>query len=147
MGYASTSEVQSDFKNTEFTTTSNVTIADVEGMIIEADALIDSYLGQKFVVPITGGAQALALVKLFSRTLVADRIKGILEVKQATSKDAIQNVRSGLSTADVLKLLAQIRDDKMTLAGAEEQLINGGLYSFNSANNITPIFKKEERQW
>ena len=147
MSYTTALEVQSDFKNMTFGSTGNITSADVDQFIVEADALIDSYLGNRYVTPVLGNAVALALLKLFSRTLVADRIRGILEVKQAMNRDANQSVRGGLTTKDVLAQLKAIRDRESILPGAEELASGGGFYSNNAANDIEPVMKKDEKQW
>ncbi len=147
MAYCTSAEVEADFKDLPFSTTTNVKTADVEQFITEADALIDSYVGMKYVVPVTASASALALLKLYSRSLVADRIKNILEVKQATNKDANQNVRSGLSTSDVLKLLKAIGAGEVTLAGATELASSGGFFSNNYADSVAPVMEKDTKQW
>lgn len=148
MAYCSAAEVASDFKDIEFTSSTNVTATDVAGFITEADALINTYLGRRYAVPVTGSyTDALALLKLYSRALVADRIRGIMEVKQATNKDGNQNVRSGLNAKDIIKLLTDLRDDVTDLPGVPKLVTNGGFYSNNAANNVKPVMQKGTKQW
>lgn len=146
MAYTTFAEVAAEFKQQTFDATSNVTDSDVSQFIVEADALIDSYVGMKYTVPVTAGA-GLNLLKMLSRNLVANRVKGILEVKQETSRDANQNVRSGLSTPEILKILSNIRDGNLSLEGATSLIGAGGFYSYNYANSVEPVFKKDEKQW
>lgn len=152
MAYASPSEVASDFKDITFlaaaaTPTSLVTSEDVTQFIVEADALINSYLGMRYETPVTANSEALALLKLYSRSIVAERIRGILEVKQATNTQANQDVRRGLSMKDILTLLKDLKDGKTLLPGADLLTPTGPFYSKNYANNVKPVFKKSERQW
>ncbi len=147
MAYCTYTEVEADFKDTTFTTTTNVKIADVTQFIVEADALINSYVGMRYSVPVTAGADALSLLKLYSRSLVANRIRSLLEVKQEKNTDANQNVRSGLSTANVLKLLEQIKNDEIKLDGATLLSSSSGFYSYNYENDIEPDFEKDCKEW
>lgn len=147
MSYCSSAEIEADFKDITFTTTTLVKAADVTQFIVEADALINSYIGMKYVVPVSGGMEALALLKLYSRTIVSERIKGLMEVKQAKNTDGNQNVRTGLSVRDVLKLLADIRDSKTELIDAVKLTPSGLFYSNNYANSEEPIMLKNTKQW
>lgn len=148
MPYSTNAEVQADFKQMEFTTESNVTATDVDQFILESDALINAYVGQRYVVPVTAGTSALALLKLFSRSLTACRVKAILEAKQQTSKGADQNVRTDLlSYRDVIKELEKLRDGEIALDGATPLVVGGGFYNNNVANCVQPVIRKDEKQW
>lgn len=146
MAYSSQDEVASDFKDISFTADTNVTSDDVDQFIVEADALINSYAGVRYVTPVTTG-EGLNLLKMFSRNIVANRIKSIMEVKQATNKDAVQNVRSGLSTADILKQLDLIRTGDLILVGADLWGSNAGFVSSNYENDVKPQFHKDCKEW
>lgn len=147
MAYATYLEIQSDFKDTEFSATTNVTIADVEGFVVEADALINSYVGSVYEVPV-GSGDGLNLLKLLCRSLVAGRIKTILEVKQEQSKDANQSVRGVLlSVSQVMTILKDLQAKRLVLDGAESLASGGGFFSSNASNDIEPVMKKDTRQW
>lgn len=144
--YTSTTEIQSDFKSAAFTTSSLVTIATVDGFIAEADALINAYVGSVYQTPLTTG-EGLNLLKMLSRSLVSGRIKKILEVKQDKNADANQSVQGVLlSPTQVMKILADIRDENIVLAGAT-RLSSSDFYSNNAANDICPVAKKDDKQW
>lgn len=149
MAYSLNTDVAIEFKNMTFTLTSFVTTADVDTFITQMDALIDSYVGAKYVVPITADASALALMQLFSVTLVADKIKKILEVKQDTNKDANQDVRGAYGTREVMSALLAIKKGEMVVSGAT--LIAGSgsgvIFSNNIANEVEPEFEKSLEQW
>ena len=147
MAYCTSLNVQADFKNMTFTASTLVTSDDVTQFIVEADALINSFIGMKYETPVTAGTSALELLKLFSRTIVADRIKKIIEVKQSTSSSANQDVRGAYSTRDVMKMLMQIKDGDLKLSGATPLVSNGGFYSKNYLEDILPVFEKDEKQW
>lgn len=148
MSYCAVADVQNDFKAVVFTTTSFVTIAAVTQFIVEADALINSYVAQRWVTPITADATSLALMSLFSRTLVADRVRGILANKQQTNTDANQQVKSdGFSAKNVMDALNKIKNGEMQLTGATLALQGGGFFSNNYDQSIQPVLQKDVRQW
>lgn len=148
MAYATYTEIEADFKDTAFTTTSNVKAADVTQFIVEADALINAYVGARYVVPVSGSGDGLNLLKLLSRSLVAGRIKKILEVKQEKNTDANQNIVGVLlSPTQVMKILNDIKNDELNLDGAVLLSSDNGFYSNNVANDVCPVMKKDEKQW
>lgn len=148
MAYTSKTEIEADFKDLTFTSTSNVKTADVTQFIVEADALINAYVGSVYVVPVTASGEGKNLLKLLSRSLVAARIKRIMEVKQEKNPDPEQNVLGVLlSPSAVMKILKDIQSGAMVLAGAELLSSGGGFYSNNAANDVEPVIKKSDRQW
>ena len=148
MSYTTFSEVEGDFKDTEFTATSNVLDSDATQFIVEADALINAYVGTVYVAPVVTPGEGLNLLKLLSRSLVVNRIKRVLEVKQIKSEDANQNIVSVLlSVAQVMKILTDIQNKDLFLSGAVALIAGAGFYNNNVANSIEPVIKKDERQW
>jgi phage gp36-like protein len=148
MAYSTSSDVSGDFKNLTFASgTGFITSEDVDAFILEADALINSYVGQKYSVPVTASASALALLKLFSRTLVADRIKKILEVKQVQNTSANQEVRGAFSTKDVLSQLEKIAKGQISLDGATPLVSGGPFFSNNASECVEPTFHKDCKEW
>ncbi len=148
MSYCAVADVQADFKALTIGAGTNVSTAAVTQFIVEASALIDGYVGQRWVTPITADASALALMSLFCRTLVADRIRGIIANKQQTNTDANQAVKSdGYSVKNVMQSLNDIRLGNMQLTGATLILSNAGFVSRNYNANETPVFHKNRKQW
>ena len=148
--YCEVSDIEANFKDLAFTNQTNVTIEDVESFILQADGLINTHIGAKYLVPITTGDMTLAMLKLFSVTLVSDRVKAILEVKQSTNNQANQDIRgTGLTTSKVLEMLKKIASGDMPLLDQTLIANNGqGLfYSNNYSNNVTPQFKKDVESW
>lgn len=148
MAYATNAEIEADFKDSTFTTTSNVKTADVTQFIVEADALINSYVGTVYTAPVSASGEGLSLLKLLSRSLVAARIKRIMEVKQEKNADPNQNIVGVLlSPTAVMKILKDIQERNIALAGAELLVSSGGFYSNNDSNDIAPVVEKDTKQW
>lgn len=147
MSYCTFTDIESDFKGIVFAPGQMVTDTAVTQFIAEAAAYINSYVGSRYVIPIAD-TEGLALMSLFARTLVSDRIRGILSNKQATNVDANQNVKAqGMSTSDVIKALTAIRDGITPIPGATLILANAGFFSNNQANNEQPRFQKNVKSW
>lgn len=147
MAYTTVAEIQADFKSMTFSPTSNVTDSAVTEFIVEADSLINSYVGTVYVVPVTTG-DGLNLLKLLSRSLVSARIKRIMEVKQDKNPDPSQNVLGVLlSPTAVMKILTDIKSQTAALAGAVLLAASGGFFSANVSNDVCPRMKKDEKQW
>ena len=148
MAYTTAIEVQGDFKDTTFSTTSNVTTANVDQFIVESDSLINSYVGTVYTVPVTTPGDGVNLLKLLSRSLVTARIKAVLQVKQDTNNDANQSIVGVLlSPTAVMKILKDIQNKDLSLTGAEALTSGAGFYSHNVADSIESVMKKDERQW
>ncbi len=147
MAYTTYAEIEADFKEIAFTTTSTVKAADVTAFIVEADALINAYVGTVYTVPVASG-DGLNLLKLLCRSLVAARIKRIMEVKQEKNPDPSQNVLGVLlAPSAVMKILKDLQDKKLTLEGATLLSTGGGFYSNNVANSVEPVVTKDGREW
>lgn len=149
MSYCAVADVQADFKNMDFSISGSfITSATVTQFIKEADALINSYVGQRWVVPITGDTSSLALMSLLSRTLVSNRVRSILENKQITNTDANQNVKGkDFGVKDVMAMLISIKAGEVQLTGASLLLASAGFYSNNQANNVPNKFHKGRKEW
>jgi hypothetical protein len=149
MGYCQVSDVQADFKTYVFNSTSVISSTTVTGFINEASALIDSYVGGRYQTPITG-TQSLLLMSLYCRALVVSRIQGITEIKQQTNITANQTgggQSAGLTVAQVLKNLSDIRDNNTLLSDATLKVAGAGFYSNNYEQGVNPRFRKNRRQW
>lgn len=147
MGYCTVSDLAGDFKATTFSSTSMITDTTVAQFITEASALIDSYVGARYVVPVTG-TSSLSLMSLYCRTLVADRVRGILANRQQTNTDANQQVKSdGFSVKDVIKALQDIKDGVTTLVDGTLINATASFYSNNNQCGVNPRFRKNSRQW
>ncbi len=151
MAYSASADIQADFPSVTFSddAASKVKLANIPSYIADADALIDSYLATRYTVPVTGNATAVNLLRFYSRSLVSDKIKGLLEIKQATNQATNQNVRTGLSTKDIIKILEDYRDGTAVLPGAElgNPLVAAATFSSGGIGSQTTRFVKDEEQW
>lgn len=151
MAYAEIADIESNFKDLTFAQDKFITPTDVEGFITQAEGVINTYLGMRYLVPVASGEQTLNLLKLFVVTLVSERVKGILEVKQGTNSGANQNVKSekGFTSKDVMEMLKKISTGDMPLTDQTLLAGNGAgvFYSNNYSNNVTPVFKKDVETW
>lgn len=147
MGYATLENVQSEFKDMVFTSTTTVTDADVNEFLAEADAYINSTLSKRYEVPIAESyADARLILRMYSRLLVAERVRKILAVKQETNSGANQQVRGMMSTADIIKDLKSYADGEKDLTGVDS---NSGQNPFSATAGfgVEPVFKKDKVQW
>lgn len=150
MAYSEVTDIQKDFPSVIFddVATSKVKLADIPEYIDDADALIDSYLAARYVVPVVA-TTALGVLRFYSRSLVSDKIKGLLEIRQQSNDRANQNVRTGLSTKDVIKILEDYKNGKSVLPGAELAFpdINSSTFAKGGTGIKTQRFYKDEEQW
>lgn len=147
MGYCSNADVGAEFKKIDITASTLVTTDDISAFIVEADQIINSYVRQRYTLPIVD-ADGLVLLKFICRTLVAERVKGILRSKQAQNTTANQDTRdSSFSKTDLLKMLTQIAKGEIALGNAASAVSGGPFKSYNVANSVEPVFEKDTRQW
>jgi hypothetical protein len=148
LAYTTRLEIQADFKDAVFNATSLVRSADVDQFIVESDALINSYVGKVYTVPVVVAGAGKDLLKFLSRSLVAARIKRILEVKQEKNTDPNQNIVGVLLAPNVVMgILRDIQKQNIALEGATPLTSGGGFYSSNVSNSVEPVIKKDEKQW
>lgn len=149
MGYCSVEDIQAEFKQITFDRTTLVTIEKVNQFIVEADAVVNSYISKRYAVPITQDASSVSLMRLYSRTIVRDRVRAILSVKQSGGNTSANSDVRGVefSTRDVMSALRDLQTSKTALTGATLLVTGGAFSSFNVDHSIGPIFQKGKRQW
>jgi phage gp36-like protein len=144
--YSTAAQIESMFKDVNFgNKNSKVTSAEVGVFITEADALIDSYVGQKYVVPVTG-TSSLALMQKLSRMLVTHQVKLILQTKDA-DPEVNQSTHGGTLESQALKVLKAIAEGTAVLSDATPVDSGGGVASYNVTNSIDYTFKVDTDQW
>lgn len=149
MAYSTSAQIQGEFRSISFGADTAITTSEVSEFIAEADALIDSKVGLRYLVPIDSGdsPKAFLIMRMISRKLVAYRIKDILAVKDAVDPQTNQNVRGDLSRKDLLQMLEDIAKGKMILEDATVASTQQGLSSFAVENCEEQFFKKNTDQW
>lgn len=143
--YCQLSDIQSDFGDIEFSSTSKVTDTKVDELIVSESNYIDSYISSKYAVPVIelDSPSAFALLKRICIFRVSDRIRNILEIK--TGNDNInQDVKGQSRTpSDDLK---KIIDGKLRLIDCPLATTDDGL-SFGVLNEEYKPFKLNQDQW
>ena len=147
MAYSTLAEVQAEFKKIDFTMTSLVSDADVSSYIEQGDALIYSYVGKRYSLPIDPASEGFKLLKMISLGLAAERVRAVLEVKQVTNKDGAQNPRRPLDVQNLMKILKDISEGNVQLVGVDLAVNGSGIYSENNYNSVVPEFNKSSTQW
>lgn len=145
--YCSATDVQNEFKQIDFTASgAAMTTAKVSELIDQERATIHAYIMNRYQVPVaSSAADAYSLLKKIHIMLLKDRIKGILEVKEARQET---NQSAGASTkSEAYQLLEFIRDGKIDLKGATLASSDEGTASYVSSNSVERVFKKDEDQW
>lgn len=144
MAYSTNSDVRLEFKAmTLNSSTSSILDTTVDGFIAQADALINSKIGLKYVVPVTG-AESLKILKTISIYLVADRMAKILQVKTITE----ENQTAEKSLRDIaMEMIKDIIDGILLLSDATLKSSGHGFNSFAVDNDLDYTFKKATDQW
>jgi hypothetical protein len=144
MAYCTQAHVEGEFKDNTFTVSTSVTIADVARFIEETDAEIDSKIGRKYVVPVTG-ATSILLLRMISVTLVSERIKKIIAIKAGDSK--VDQDAETTKEKTVRKMLESIVKGEMILSDATLVSSGGGVRSYTYENDIESVFDVTQDQW
>lgn len=148
MSYATTSDIQGEFKNITFSGSTAVTSTQVSGFLTDADAMINARLAPKYQVPITG-SNSLVIVKLIAIKLVKHRILEIIKVK--TGKTSEDQDSQGKKTLEeqAFDLINDIVKDKLLLTDATLATTADGVrsYSNDNADSIPYVFQRGSKQW
>ncbi len=146
MDYCTTDDVITEFKDITFDCNSSVKLTDVESFIVQCSALIDSYVSRRYTIPVKTG-DGVEVLKLICESMVAERIRGILETKQISNKDGNQAVRRLFDWKTCLQMLKDIASGNLVLIGAPLISTSGGIYSENAATGVKPYFRMGKKQW
>lgn len=150
MSYATVSDITSEFRELTVTTTSPITTAEVERFLLEADALIDTKLSNRYTVPIVSGSVSLVLLRKIEIDIVAYRIASILNLKKEVplpDKTILQDLNYTASYKVSMKLLDDLFSGKILLPDATIKTDSSGFADYNYANDIGPIFERDTKQW
>lgn len=144
-GYATAAEIQSEFKDTDFTAgTAAVTSAELDDWSDQFSRMLDTYLATKYDTPITG-SPALETVTLLVRGWVAARAARILN---ATTGIGESELNKAIALEDLAeKWLKDFKDGCINLKGATVLTNIGSPTSYNEKNSIDPTWEKGVDQW
>lgn len=118
MAYCTAANIEAEFKEMTFSTSTTPTLEAVEGWIDEESAQMDMYLMNRYTTPVTGDASdrwMLILRKICIFRVVArvKREKGLASSTKVT--DQTRNVDSRLKEVETLE--SAIRDGSLGLPG------------------------------
>lgn len=150
MAYATVSDVESEFKDLDFSlANSKVSSAEVTTFIGQADAEITARISKKYTTPIVeaDSPESFKILKMISVWIVADRVSDILEIKRVTSDEAKLAVRPESSARKARKLLDDIVKGDLPLVDATLASSHDGFKSFNVDNSIEHFFDATKQQW
>lgn len=143
MAYCTNTDVSSEFKGITFSSSTPVTADEVTEFIAQSDAVIDGYLNNKYVTPITG-ASSLAIVKMISIYMVSKRVKAILRVKTGGTGET----ENRGDFEDMAKsLINDLKSSKLNLPDATLVQSGGGIDSYTNTNDVPHIFDRDKDQW
>lgn len=148
MAYATTAEVEAEFKDIEFTSDTPVKPADVSSFISQADAIINAHLSGQYIVPVTADSDTLLVLKAISIAIVRERIAKILGVKSGV--DALdQNNQTKGSDQDLNPwiMLKKIQNGSMKLTADLLLAAGDGVSSYAVSAGLKHTFKKGVDQW
>lgn len=143
MAYASESDIESEFKDLDFSSSSAVTSNEVIQFLSDADAEINARLNGRYTVPITGTV-ALSIVKVMEIYLVKHRILEILKVKTGRAPEEQEGSKTYREMA--LDMIKDILENRLALYDAVG-VSGGGVASYNLTNDISPVFERDGDQW
>lgn len=145
MAYSTVANIESEFKDIDFSASTTITDTEVGVFIDEADAFIDASIDNRYEVPVTGAA-SLLILKTISIWLVKARILSILSVKTPQDKTK-QDPDGPTLRKDALKMLEMISKGQLTLIDATLVDTEGGMVSHLMNETIQKQFKTNQDQW
>lgn len=145
MSYATTDQVQSEFKDVDFADAdAAITTTEVDRFLEEADAEIDINLSAVYQTPITG-TQALVVVRMIAIWLTKSRVAEILRVK--TGRPESDQDGEGGTAERARTMLRDLATGKLQLTDAVSSTSGGGVRSYTAENSIENVFDTTKQQW
>lgn len=147
MAYATTTDIQNEFKSLDLSSSTTLTTAKVTQFLTDANAEIDCRLAPKYTVPITG-SNALIIVKLICIYLVKHRCMEILRQSKTGTTSGEEDAQTNYRAMG-LKMVDDIVKDKLILNDATLATPADGVrsYSNDNSDSVTNTFQRSTKQW
>lgn len=145
MAYCTNVDITNEFKDITFSATTSVKDTDIDAFILQAGSLIDTYLSNKYLVPVTGTG-SLLLLKMICVWLVKSRVISILSVKSPVDKTK-QDPDSQKLYDQAIAILKQIKAGTLKLVDAVQATSDDGMSSFLINEDIEYQFQMESNAW
>ena len=148
MAYVTATQIQSDFKNINFSdSNARVTFAEVDEFITQEQALVDNIISKKYIVPVVSDATSVSLMAKITTLLVVHRIKKIIRIRHFDPKKQDQDLTDE-EYKEAMDLLSKIMKGQITLNAPEMSDGNYHVDSFIEDDpSISPEFQKGVPQW
>ena len=143
--YATVAQIESEFQDTSFTSSTQITDTEVTDWIQKYSGLVNQKLASKYTVPITD-ADALEVVNLIVRDFVKARIMRILNSDIDAGAGETERTQANACEKKATMLLKAIKDGSISLGGLVPKP-TANPSSFNNDNDIDPIFERDTVQW
>ena len=147
MSYASTTDIQNEFKSLDLTSNTTLTSTKITQFLADADAEINARLACTYQVPITG-TNSLIVVKLIEIYLVKHRCMEILRQSKTGTTSGEEDAQTNYRKMG-LNMIDDIIKRKIILTDATLGNPSGGVQSFSNSNpdSAPHIFDRSMKQW
>lgn len=145
MAYCTSADVAAEFKFLTISSSSAVTTTVVTEFISQADAYLNSRVGLKYIVPITG-TESLKIMKRLSIWFTAARIKDLITVKLGQPIGE-QQTREGDLYKMVNDELDLIVKGLLLLSDSTSATTADGVRSFDVDDSQEFEFDRNSDQW
>jgi phage gp36-like protein len=152
MAYCLYTDIQSEFKDLPLTlaaapSPSSITQEDVTEFIDQSSSMMDSYIINRYEVPVSGAPVSLKFLKMICIWLVKARVLSILSVK--TPQDKTKQDPDGPSLyKQAIEFLKEIKKGNLVLTDATQvDGYDGGMSSYLMDECVEHDFKIGENAW
>lgn len=146
MPYAVIADINANLKDITFSGSTDPTQTEVETWITDYSNLIDAKISNRYTVPVTGNADAEALLKRICVWFVLSEIKQVLSLGGGDKQTSQYQIANGLYER-AMKLLDEIRDGLTNLPGTSSASGGPASSSYNQRNAVDAVFQKDVKQW
>ena len=149
MAYVTSALIAAEFKGLDLSSSTAVTTAKIEEMIVQEEALLTAQIGTVYAMPIVSADSPISfsIMRMLSTLLVRDRIEAMLAVKTG-GKTPDQGDETDTPWMKKAKdIIEKILNKSMLLPDASLLNASGGVQSYQSANELLPTFEKGTKQW
>lgn len=149
MKYCTAIDVQSDFKNIEFSETSSLKLSEVEEIIEQESAFINGRISHVYKVPVivANSPISFSILKRICVFLASDRVRHVLEVKTGHKATEQETKGERSLSRNPRKDLDDILTGKLKLADAESISGSVGFDTSDLVDCSTKVFDTNKQQW
>ena len=143
--YCTVAEVQSEFSDTTFGSSTSVTSTEVTALIEEFSEYVNQRISNRYTTPITD-AEALLVIKIIVKYLVVAKVLRILNSDQESGAEANERTKANIYDKKAEEMLKMVFDGSLVLSDTAKTSF-GMPSSYNEDEEIDPIFERDTVQW